>query len=256
VVFMLDRSCSTPDSSAKDPKSSWRRLQDRANDLVAQLARRTTAAYELAVVAYGADSTGGVEVTTGFAGSATGRTWMAPSEVADSAIRVEELVEQVSDGIGGLLKIARKRPVLFDQAPASPAAPAAAFARVAQMLIQWAEAHPGVRAQAVVMHCTRGDFQPDAVREAAARLREAEQVTGPVALYHAILTESAHRAVAYPASPEGIEPGALRTLWEVTSPLLGGASLVGKRPGVSGESRGMVINAPFDVLADAVGGGS
>jgi hypothetical protein len=62
--------------------------------------------------------------------------------------------------------------------------------------------------------------------------------------------------VAYPASPEGIEPGALRTLWEVTSPLLGGASLVGKRPGVSGESRGMVINAPFDVLADAVGGGS
>jgi hypothetical protein len=255
-VFVLDRSCTTADSSAKAPKSSWRRLQDRANDLIAQLARRTTAPFELAIVAYGADSSGGIEITSGFAGPEAGRIWLRPSEVADSAIRVEELVEQVSDGIGGLLKITRKRPVVFDLTPTSPAAPAAAFARVAQMLIQWAEAHPGTRAQPVVVHCTRGEFETDAVHEAAARLREAEQVTGPIALYHAILTESAHRAVAYPATLEDIEPGALRALWEVTSPLLGSASLVGKRPGVSAESRGMVVNAPFDVLADAVGGGS
>jgi hypothetical protein len=62
--------------------------------------------------------------------------------------------------------------------------------------------------------------------------------------------------VAYPATTDGIESDALKTLWELTSPLLDAAALAGRRPGVSAESRGMVINAAFDLLTDAVGGGS
>jgi hypothetical protein len=162
----------------------------------------------------------------------------------------------VSNGIGGLLKIERERPVLFDLTPSLPASPSPAFARAAQMLIQRSEAHPNARAQPVVVHCTRGEFATGDVREAVARLREAERVTGPISLYHAILTESAHRAVTYPAKLDGIESDALKAIWELTSPLLGAATLTGKRPGVSAESRGMVINAPFDALTDSVGGGS
>jgi hypothetical protein len=62
--------------------------------------------------------------------------------------------------------------------------------------------------------------------------------------------------VTYPAKLDGIESDALKAIWELTSPLLGAATLTGKRPGVSAESRGMVINAPFDALTDSVGGGS
>jgi hypothetical protein len=87
-------------------------------------------------------------------------------------------------------------------------------------------------------------------------LRTAEEGIEPITLYHAILTGSSHRAVAYPASPDGLQSDVLRALWELTSPLPGGASLVGKRPGVSAGSRGMVVNAPFDVLTEAVGGGT
>jgi hypothetical protein len=253
VAFVLDRSCATPDTSPKDPKSAWRRLQDRANELIGQLARQAKGTIQAAIVAYGADPSGAGEVTTGFVGPMAGRTWLGSSELAGGAIRVDEFSEQVSNGIGGLLTISRKRPVFFDLGPAAPASPAAAFAKVAEMLIQWAEAHPGIRAQPVVVHCTRGEFAPDAVRQSVARLREAERATGSVALYHVVVTESPHRAILYPAAPDGIEHDALRALWELTSPLPGGAALAGKRPGVSADSRGMVINAAFDALTDALG---
>jgi hypothetical protein len=256
VVFVLDRSCATPDASAAEPNSAWRRLQDRANDLIGQLARKTSGRIEIAIVAYGRDPSGAVEVQTGFAGATAGRAWIGPGEIAEGAIRVEEITEQVSDGVGGLLKIARKRPVLLDLKPTAPAAPEAALARVAEMLAQWTESHPGQRAEPIVVHCTRGQFEPDAVRQSVDRLREAERAVGPITLYHVVVTESAHRATAYPASADAIEHEALRTLWETTSPLPGGALVAGKRPGVAAGSRGMVINAPFDALADAVGGSS
>lgn len=256
VVFVLDRSCAAPDASANDPRSSWRRLQDRANDLIAQLTRRDSASLEIAILAYGADPNGGVELTSGFAGSTAGRVWLGSSEVNEGAIRVEEFVEQVSDGVGGLLKITRKRPVLFDLPPTPPASPVQAFAKIAEMLAQWAESRPGVRVRPVVVHCTPGEIAPDAMREAVARLQAAEGIAEPIALYHVILTDSSHRSVAYAAAPDDLQSDILRALWELSSPLLGGASPVGKRPGVSAVSRGMVVNAPFDVLADAVGGGS
>jgi len=258
VAFVLDRSCQSPDASAADPKSAWRRLQDRANELIGQFARQAKGAIQAALLAYGTGPSGQSEVIGGStdpaAGPSPGPTWLSLSELADRAIRVDEFTDQVSNGIGGLLTITRKRPVFFDLKPTPPASPAAAFAKIAEMLLQWTEAHPGAGAQPVVVHCTRGQFEPGALQEATAGLREAQRATLPLVLYHVVVTEAAHRSAAYPASPDGIESDGLRALWELTSPLAGGDALVGKRPGVSAGARGMVINAAFDALTDVVGG--
>jgi len=254
VVFVLDRSCQSPEVSAADPKSAWRRLQDRTNELIGQFARQAQGAIQAALVAYGTGPSGQCDVMAGTADPSPGPTWLSLRELADRAIRVEEYTDQVSNGIGGLLTIPRKRPVFFDLKPTPPASPAAAFAKIAEMLHQWIEAHPGAGARPVVVHCTRGQFEPAAIREAAAKLGEARHATLPPALYHGVVTETAHRSMTYPASPEGIESDGLRALWEVTSPLDRGAALAGKRPGVSPAARGMVINAAFDALTDVVGG--
>ncbi len=254
VVFVLDRASATPEASSVDATSAWRRLKDRANDLVGQVARQADGPLEIAVVAYGADPGSGVAITEGIPAAAEGRIWYDAAAIFSGAIRMEEFSEQVSNGIGGLLTITRKRPALFDVRPTAPASPVPAFARVAELLDRWSEAHPGAGARPVVVHCTRGQYSPEEIRDAAAKFEDVKEPLAPVTLYHVVVTESSHRAMAYPAAPECMEDEALRTLWELTSPLLRSSTLAGRRPGVSAQSRGMVVNAAFDALADSLCG--
>lgn len=254
VAFVLDRSCQTPEASNADPKSPWRRLQDRTNELIGQLVRQGRGALEAAMLAYGIGPDDQPEVLAVPDDPSPESAWFRLSELADRAIRVDEFTDQVSNGIGGLLTITRKRPVFFDLTPTPPASPTVAFAKIAESLLHWTAAHPGVEAETVIVHCTRGAFEPGAMREALGQLDAVRPVMLPPVLYHVIVTEAAHRAVTYPSSPDGLECDGLRTLWELTSPLSQGDALAGKRPGVSPGARGMVINAVFDVLAEVVGG--
>jgi len=254
LVFVLDRSSATPETCAGDPTSAWRRLQDRTSELIGQVARRAQGAIQTAVVSYGGGAGGEPEITAAFGGARAGQTWLPPRDLAEGAVRVEETTEQVSDGIGGLLKIARKRPVFFDLPPAAATSPVPAFERVAALLVAWCEEHRGVQAQPVVVHCTRGALEPDAMREAVARLRMANRATLPAALYHVVVTESSHRAEAYPAAPGALEPDGLRMLWELTSPLANADELARRRPALAPQARGMVVNGAFDLLVDAIGG--
>jgi hypothetical protein len=254
VAFVLDRSSQTPETSAADPKSAWRKLQDRTNELIGQFARQAQGAIRAALVAYGTGPSGSCEVVAGSAGASPEPAWLTPGELADRAIRVEEYTDQVSNGIGGLLTITRKRPVFFDLQPTPPASPAVAFAKIAAMLLQQVEAHPGAGVRPVVVHCTRGQFDAGAIREAVAKLSEARSATLPLALYHVVVTEKSHPSATYPASPGGLESEALQALWELTGPLHRGDAPRKTRPGVSPGARGMVINAAFDALMDEVGG--
>jgi len=211
-------------------------------------------AIEATMLAYGTGPDGQPEVLAVPDDPSPESAWFRLSELTDRAIRVDEFTDQVSNGIGGLLTITRKQPVFFDLKPTAPASPAAAFAEIAERLLHWAAAHPGVEATPVIVHCTRGAFEPGVVREAFSKLDAARPATLPPSLYHVIVTEAAHRAVTYPASPDGMDSDGLRALWELTSPLPQGDALAGKRPGMSPGARGMVINAVFDVLAEVVGG--
>jgi len=253
VAFVLDRSCQTPDASGMDPKSPWRRLQDRVNELIGQLVRQGRGAMEVTMLAYGIGPDGQPEVLAVPDDPSPEPAWLRLSELADRTIRVDEFTDQVSNGIGGLLTITRKRPVFFDLAPTPPASPTAVFAKIAERLLQWTAAHPGVEAETVIVHCTRGAFEPGAMREALGQLDAARPAMPSPVLYHVIVTEAAHRAMTYPSSPDGMESDGLRTLWELTGPLSQGDALAGRRPGVSPGARGMVINAVFDVLAEVVG---
>jgi len=250
VVLLLDRSVENPTVGSRH--TVWGRLQQHANDLLGQISKRGKGDVDVALVSYGcARDAGGnsipdvVEVENRFSGPLAGATVASDTELARAAIRTEEVAEKVSNGIGGLVEVTRKRPVFVDLVPTmTVVSPTPAFDAVRELVAQRRKGRPGGAVSSVVLHMTRGRFEPGQIQRAAGQLLELPGV----ALYHWVLTESPHPSVAYPAEPTNIREAALVKLWELTSPLLGSQSLAAGKPAVTPESRGIVINGKFDLF--------
>lgn len=246
VVLLLDRSVDDP--TGEKENSVWRRLEEHANELLGQIAKRGHGRVDSAVVSYGTDPGAQTVVETTFSGPLAGRTVVGDTDLAGGSLRVDEVTEQVSNGIGGLVSVTRKRPVFVDVKPTAAAAPAPAFAAVGKLLDEWRKDHAEGPLLPVVVHVTRGQFEPGQIEEAVGRLDDAGRLT----LYHLVLSESPHPSLAYPAEPTKMQDAGLVKLWELTSPLLGSRTLAAQKTAVLPESRGMVINGKFDLLLDGI----
>ena len=238
IVLLLDRSVADPAA----PQHTWARLQPQANELLAQIAKRGNGRAEVAAVAYGASADGQTEFALGLGGPLAGRGLIADAELADAALRVEQTTEKVSNGIGGLVEVTRKRPIYLDLPPTGRADVRPAIEAVGQLLSAWRAMHGAAAPPPAVLHFTRG--QADA---AALGL-----LTQAALLYHCVATESPHAALAYPDQPDALADPALRALWQCTSPLAGRRRLAAARRGLSPDARGLVVNARFDLLLDGL----
>jgi hypothetical protein len=250
VVLLLDRSIE--DLFGGNLQNSCARLQEHANEILQQISRLKRPGIDAAIVSYGRNSFGEVEVRDTFDGPLAGRAIVPAAELEAGALRVDQHEEEVYNGMGGLTKVTRKKPVFFDLEPAEAAPPSAAFAAAGKIAGQWSAAHPSACLPPIVLHLTRGRFEPAAIEEAASQLQTATAASGPATLYHLVVTESPHKSLAYPDSPDGIQDPGLQALWRETSPLLGRQRLCAAKPTVKEQSRGMVINGKFDLLLDEV----
>jgi len=248
VVLLLDRS----NPPAGTESNVWGRLQEHANELLAQIAKRDEKEIHVAAVSYGGDASGKTEVQSAFAGPLAGREFVCLSDLADGPLRVDEVTEQVSNGIGGLVSITRKKPVFVDLQPAEAASPGPAFETARRFVANWSAGHAGTRAATVVVHLTRGRHDPVEMQQAAGQLQATGDDVRPVLLYHLVVTESPHRALAYPDSAEQIDDPELRKLWELSSPLLGRRQPAARKPTVTEQSRGIAINCKFDLLLEGI----
>ena len=139
LVLLLDRSVEDPFSgSLKNPCAV---LQEHANDLLQQIGKLPDGAVEAAIASYGLDANGQVDVRVGFDGPLAGRTTVAQGELAAGAIRVDEVEEQMSNGVGGLITVRRKKPIYFELEPTAAAPTAEAFAAVARVVADWCGQH-------------------------------------------------------------------------------------------------------------------
>lgn len=249
VVLVLDRSVTDPFSgSLQNPVA---RLQEHANDLLKQIGK-CPVALDVAIVSYGLGSSGEVEVRDTFEGPLAGKRIVPAAELADGAIRVEECEEQVSNGIGGLITLNRKKPIYFDVEPTAGAPPVTAFETVASIAGEWCGQHRQPRLAPIVLHLTRGHIEPGDVDWAAGALAKVDTVAGPVTLYHLVVTEEPHKSLAYPATADEIPEPKLKKLWEATSLLIGREQLMADKPAITADSRGMVVNGKFDLLLNGV----
>ncbi len=245
LIFLVDRSVSNPDFATS--QRTWTRLQDHANDLLTLIAKRATGEpLETAILTYGASRSGQAELRS-FDGFLSGRQTVTPADLATEAIRVVEITEKMSNGIGGLITINRKRSIYIEHPPALPSTIAIrpAFAAVEQLLGTWRHQHPG--GCAVVLHLSRGQCD----RETTIPALESLDRSGAM-LYHLIETELPSRSLSYPASDEKIDDPELAAFWQRTSPLLSAQRLTAEKRLPSSKARGFVVNARFDFLLDGI----
>ncbi|HVX09788.1 MAG TPA: hypothetical protein VHC22_01170 [Pirellulales bacterium] len=250
IALVLDRSLADPFAgSVQNPVG---RLQEHANDLLKQISKLPNGNADVAIVSYGLGSAGDVDVRSTFEGPLTGQSIVHHSALADGAIRVEETEEQVSNGIGGLIAVTRKKPIFFDLEPTAAAPPVTAFERVAELAAGWCRENRSACLSPIVLHLTRGQLDPNDVDWMKGALDKVDSAVGPVTLYHLIVTEEPHKSLAYPGTDEEIKEESLKKLWEVSSLLLDRERLAADKRPVTADSRGLVVNGKFDLLLDAV----
>ena len=251
VVLLLDRSVQDP--AAEASVKTWRRLQEHANDLLGQIGKRGRERIETAVLTYGAAADGQTEVQNGFAGPLAGQTIVGGAALVAGALRIDEISEKVSNGIGGLISLVRKKPIYIDvAATAAVADTAPAWAAVAQLAADWCGRHPQSAAPPIVLHLTRGRHDPAELAQAMTPLWQGNPPQGGPLLYHLLVTESPHRSLSYPDTSDRIDDPLLAALWQWSSPLLGAARLAAQKRPVTPASRAIVINGKFDLLLEGI----
>ena len=250
LVLLLDRSVEDPFSGSL--KSPCAVLQEHANDLLQQIGKLPDGSVEVAIASYGLDAGGQVDVRVGLDGPLAGRTTVASGELAAGAIRVDEVEEQISNGVGGLITVRKKKPIYFELEPTAAAPTAEAFAAIARVAADWCSQHPAASLPPVILHLTRGHAEPAEIEQAAGQLREVTVPAGPVVLYHLVSTETPHKSLAYTDTPDEMAEPSLQKLWELSSPLLGHEWLAADNPAIKPESRGIVVNGRFDRFLDEI----
>ena len=246
LVLVLDRSLGDP--YAPNNESALQRLQEQANEILAQAAKKPTGQIEAAMISYGLDPTGEADVRTGFEGQLVGRACVRDNELPDGAIRVDVREEDVPNGIGGLMKIPVKKPIYFELDPTPSGGMRAGIQAVSAVVGEWLAAHPSANSRPVVVHLTRGCSDADCGPFEAA-LEPLTRLGDQVLLHHVVATEEPHPSVAYPTNDGALQTAPLQLLWRLSSPLLGGEELAQTRgPTISASSRGIVVNAKLDVL--------
>ncbi len=249
LVFVLDRSVTDPFTA--DLGNACAKLQSLLGDMVAEVAKHGKGMVDVAVVSYG-DSAGDTEVRTTLEGALSGRVFARDSELLNGAVRIDEFEEQMSDGVGGLIAVPRKRPVMVEVEPTLSANARPAFQAVAEALRGWIHDHPSATLSPIVVHLTRGAGDPADLAASAAVLSGIATASGAaVVLYHAVATETPHPSVVFPLTDEALTTEALRALWRSSSELLFNAELAAEKPAIKPSARGLVVNGKFFVLMDA-----
>lgn len=251
VVLLLDRSLENPYDG--NTASAFARLQDHANDLLGRMAKKRSGQLSVAVVSYGTDVAGDSEVRTTWEGDLAGQVLVSDADLAEGALRVEEFEQQVPNGVGGLMTVPVKKSVFVELEPTAATTMSEATAAVSEILLGWCDNHPQSCLPPVVIHLTRGEFEPGEIAAAMTELCTAETAAGSTLVYHLVVTEQPHASVVFPASNEQLEPGPLQELFEHTSLPVDVERLASEKPQImQPTSRGLVVNGKIDLILDAI----
>ena len=251
VVFLLDRSVQDP--FAADPNNPCFRLQEQVNDWLTKIAKKPTGQIEIAAISYGMDSVGEVEVRNTFEAGLSGRVLVPDTELESGAIHIQEVEQQLPNGIGGLITLMQKQFILIELEPTSAAPPQPGFEATAAAISDWCGRHPDACSPPVVLHLTRGQHSAGDLESAVAPLQSLSVSSGPVVIYHAIATETPHSSISYCETDADLDDPELQAAFAVSSPLLGREALTQSKPAlVKPQSRGIVVNGKFDLLLDGI----
>ncbi len=193
--------------------------------------------FEIGVLGYGND------VRPALGGSLAGRVFVPVSEIADNPMRVEDRVQKVSDGVGGLVEQTVKFPVWFEPQAKGGTPMTEALKQAREALAGWIGQHPDAFPP-IVFNITDGEATDGDPSRAAEGVRELETSDGSTLLFNIHL--SSHRGkVEFPDSEQGLADDFARRLFRMSSGLPPYLQREAQAEGypVSEGTRGFVFNA-------------
>lgn len=244
LLFVLDRSVADPYGG--DLQNAFSRLQRQLGETLSTIAKRGGGCVDVGVVSYGQDSAGEVEVRTTLDGGLAGRNFARDNELLEQAVRVDEIEEEISDGVGGIILVPRRLPTLVEIEATPAASPLTAFQAARDLVTTWRGEHANSEFPPMVIHLTRG--KQDA-QDLDSSLQLMQDVTG-LLLFHLVASEDAQPSLVYPTAAAEIEDPILTTLRSYSSQIPTWPQLAEKHSLLTADSRGIVVNGKFELLWD------
>jgi hypothetical protein len=186
----------------------------------------------------------GRQVIPALGGALAHRELVPISELARTPLRVEQRVNKVDDGRGGLVDQVVKLPVWFEPAADGKTPMSKCLERAGQILSNFLIEHPSCYPP-LVINLSDGEATDGDPEGAAQRLRELASEDGAVLLFNAHISSRPERAIEFPDQEEGLPDAHARRLFRMSSRLPPGMLNAARQAGltVTLESRGFVFNA-------------
>lgn len=241
-LFLLDQSGSMADAFAGGAgHSKAAELATIINRLLASLVIRCSKDegvrdyFEVGVVGYGS------KVATAFGDHST----IVPiSQLANQPLRVEDRVQKIPDGAGGLVEQTVKFPVWIDPRAEGGTPMTEALNHGKAALSTWVQQHPAAFPP-VVFNVTDGEATDGDPAIAAKALRQIQTDDGETLLFNVHLSEKRAPTVEFPSTDELLPDTFARRLFGMSSALPPHLQSAARQEGYEVEdgTRGFVFNA-------------
>lgn len=193
--------------------------------------------FDIGVLGYGND------VRAALGGGLSGRVFVPVAEIADTPIRVEDRVQKVSDGAGGLVEQSVKFPVWFEPYAKGGTPMVEALKQAREALGGWIGTHPD-SFPPIVFNITDGEATDGDPSTAADAVRDLATADGNALLFNIHLSH--HRGkVEFPDGEQDLADDFARRLFRMSSAMPPHLQREAKAEGfgVGEQSRGFVFNA-------------
>jgi hypothetical protein len=244
-LFLLDQSGSMGDGFAGgNGHSKAAELATIINRLLASLVIRCSKDegvrdyFDVGVLGYGKN------VSPALAGANEHVPIMPISRLANAPLRVEDRVQKVPDGAGGLVEQTVKFPVWVDPKADGGTPMTEALSRSRVALGEWIGQHKQAFPP-VVFNVTDGEATDGDPSNAAAALRSLETDDGEILLFNVHLSERRAPSVEFPSTDEALPDDFARRLFSMSSALPPHLQTAARQEGYAVEdgTRGFVFNA-------------
>lgn len=243
-VFLLDQSGSMSDRFGGDAAGSKAdQLATVINRLLANLVIKCSKDegvrdyFDVGVIAYGST------VGPALGGNLTGQVLVPISQLANNPLRIEERVQKVSDGAGGLVEQSVKFPVWFNPKADGGTPMCQAFRLAWNSLREWVGLHPD-SFPPIIFNITDGEATDGDPAEEAANIRNLATTDGNVCLFNIHVSSQGGRAIEFPDSEDNLPDDFARRLFRMSSLLPPHLRAAAEAEGYKvGAARGFVFNA-------------
>ncbi|MBI5773462.1 MAG: VWA domain-containing protein [Verrucomicrobia bacterium] len=244
-LFLIDQSGSMVEPIAgSDGKRKCDSVADAINRLIHNLIIKCARGegvrnfYEIGVIGYGAT------VGPAFSGPLAGRDIALLSEVANSPARVEERVQEIDDGAGGVLTKKTKFPLWFEPRAKGTTPMGAALDLACHTMQNWVSRHQ-YSYPPIIINISDGeatDFGPVPQAEALTSLATAD---GNVLLLNCHISSQPVAPIIFPESDADLPDEFARTLFQVSSKLPDNLRNLARNENfvLGPEARGFAFNA-------------